>query len=198
MSTTLPSFAQVTQVAGDSTTNTLVNGNLTDTCTSGLCQVTGGTQVGNSLFHSFEQFSVGSGDEVNFVGTGVGSIFTRVTGASSFIDGTISTTTGGVTDLFLLNPQGILFGENATLDIDGSFIVTTADGIEFNNGAVFGVNSATPDLLSISTPVGLQYGTSPGAIEVQGPGHQMSTNPFTGEFDRTNRPSGLAVDSGQS
>lgn len=197
-SATLPSFAQITQVAGDSTVNTLVNGNLLNTCTSGLCQVTGGTQVGNSLFHSFELFSVGAGDEVSFVGTGIDSIFTRVTGASSFIDGTISTTTGGVTDLFLLNPQGILFGENATLDIDGSFIVTTADSIEFNNGAVFGVDNTTPELLSISIPVGLQYGASPGAIEVQGPGHQMSANPFTGEFDRTSRPSGLAVDSGQS
>lgn len=197
---TSPGFAQVTQVAGDGTTNTLVNGNSLTTCGTGLCQVTGGTQVGNSLFHSFEHFSVQDGDEINFVGTNVDTIFNRVTGASSFIDGTISTTTGGVTDVFLLNPQGIIFGENATLNIDGSFVATTADRIVFDNDAFFSATdtSLSSGLLRVSTPIGLQHGTSPGSIKVNGSGHQMTTAPFSGAFDRTNRPVGLQVNPGQT
>ncbi|MEL6130141.1 MAG: filamentous hemagglutinin N-terminal domain-containing protein [Cyanobacteria bacterium J06627_3] len=195
----MPGLAQATLVAGDGTANTLVNGNNLAACSAGLCQVTGGTQVGSSLFHSFAKFSVQSGDEINFVGTGIDTIFTRVTGARSFIDGTIGTT-GGRTDLFLLNPQGIIFGENASLDIGGSFIATTADQVIFNNGAFFSATDTglSSGLLSISTPIGLQYGTGSGEIEVGGSGHQITAAPFTGAFDRTNRSPGLQVDPGQT
>ena len=196
----MPGLAQVTQVAGDGTTSTLVNGNDLIACSASLCQVTGGTQVGDSLFHSFAEFSVQSGDEITFVGTDIDTIFTRVTGARSFIDGTISTTTNGSTDLFLLNPQGIIFGENATLDIEGSFIATTADRVIFNDGAFFSATDTrlSSGLLSISTPVGLQVGTGAGAIDVSGSGHQMTADPFTGAFDRTNRSPGLQVNPGQT
>ena len=195
----MPGLAQTTMVAGDGTANTLVNGNNLAACSVGLCQVTGGTQVDDSLFHSFAEFSVQSGDEINFVGTDINTIFTRVTGARSFINGTISTT-GGNTDLFLLNPQGIIFGDNATLDIGGSFIATTADRVIFNNGALFSATDTrfSSELLSISTPVGLQYGTGSGAIEVGGSGHQITAAPFTGAFDRTNRSPGLQVAPGQT
>ena len=195
----MPGLAQTTMVAGDGTANTLVNGNNLAACSVGLCQVTGGTQVDDSLFHSFAEFSVQSGDEINFVGTDIDTIFTRVTGTRSFINGTISTT-GGNTDLFLLNPQGIIFGDNATLDIGGSFIATTADRVIFNNGALFSATNTrlSSELLSISTPVGLQYGTGSGAIEVGGSGHQITAAPFTGAFDRTNRSPGLQVAPGQT
>ncbi|MEM9976100.1 MAG: filamentous hemagglutinin N-terminal domain-containing protein [Cyanobacteria bacterium P01_D01_bin.2] len=195
----MPGLAQATLVAGDGTANTLVNGNNLATCSVSLCQVTGGTQVGNSLFHSFAKFSVQSGDEINFVSADVDTIFTRVTDAHSFIDGTIGTT-GGSSDLFLLNSRGIVFGENATLDIGGSFIATTADQVIFNNGAFFSATDTrlSSGLLSISTPVGLQYGAGSGAIEVGGSGHQITAAPFTGAFDRTNRSPGLQINPGQT
>ena len=197
LGTALPSLAQSTQITGDNSVGTLVNGNLSAPCTTGTCLVTGGTQVGTSLFHSFDQFSLQSGDEARFSSTGIDTIFTRVTGVSSFIDGAISTTVPA--DFFLLNPQGILFGPNASLNTGGSFLATTADSIVFENDVTFSVSTPTSlgNLLSISAPIGIQYGASPGSIEVQGPGHQI-TPFFTTEFIRTNRPSGLQVVNGET
>ncbi len=199
MAIATPGYAQVSQVIGDGTVNTLVNGNLSTACASGLCTVTGGTQVNDSLFHSFDQFSLQTGDEARFDNTGIDTIFSRVTGGGSFIDGIISTTATTPTDIFLLNPQGVLFGANATLNINGSFFTSTADSIVFDNGATFSASAPTQlgGLLSISTPIGLQYGTNPGAIDIQGPGHQLQLFPSL-EFDRTNRPDGLRLNSGET
>ncbi|MBT9311495.1 beta strand repeat-containing protein [Leptothoe kymatousa] len=193
-----PGYAQ-TQVSGDGTVGTLVNGALSSACNTGVCSITGGTTVGNSLFHSFDQFSLQAGDQAQFENIGVDAIFSRVTGGISSIDGIISTTTTAPTDIFLLNPQGIIFGANASLNIGGSFLASTADTMVFDNGAAFSASNPTQlgGLLSISTPVGLQYGTNPGGIELQGPGHQMSLSPFF-EFVRTNRPDGLRVNSGET
>ncbi|NEQ49965.1 MAG: filamentous hemagglutinin N-terminal domain-containing protein [Leptolyngbya sp. SIO3F4] len=197
LGTTLPSLAQSTQIAGDNSVGTLVNSNLSTACSGGTCLVTGGTQIGTSLFHSFDQFSLRSGDEARFNNTGSDTIFTRVTGNSSFIDGIISTTTPA--DFFLLNPQGILFGPNASLNTGGSFLATTADSIAFDNDVTFSASNPTTlgNLLSISAPIGVQFGANPGSIEVQGPGHQI-TPFFTTEFIRTNRPNGLQVTNGET
>ncbi|MEM6254323.1 MAG: S-layer family protein [Cyanobacteria bacterium P01_D01_bin.156] len=199
LATVTPVYAQATQVAGDGTVGTLVNTDLSTACTTGVCSVTGGTQVGNSLFHSFDQFSIEDGDEVRFDNTGVETIFSRVTGGSSSIDGLIGTATTTSTDIFLLNPQGILFGPNATLNVNGSFLTSTADSIIFDNGSSFSASAPNQmsGLLSISTPVGLQYGNNPGSINIQGPGHQLTLFPSF-EFNRTNRPDGLRVNSGET
>lgn len=80
----------------------------------------------SNLFHSFLEFDVGEGQRVYFASPlGIESILSRVTGANpSNIFGTLGV--AGAADLFLVNPNGIVFGENATLDIPGSFYGTTA------------------------------------------------------------------------
>ena len=148
------------QIAPDNTVNTQVE---TD---SNFYSITGGIESGKNLFHSFEQFSLLADEVVNFdSGLEIENIFSRVTGGSvSKIDGLIQTQ--GNVSLFLLNPAGIVFGANAQLDIGGSFIVSTADRLIFEDGTEF--NAVTPEvesLLTISSPVGLQYGGG-GAIEV--------------------------------
>jgi filamentous hemagglutinin family protein len=134
--------------------------------------INGGTPSGGNLFHSFEQFSVLTGNTAYFNNAvDIQNIISRVTGGSvSNIDGQLKA--NGTASLFVLNPNGIIFGANATLDIGGSFVATTASSIKFTDGNEFSVvnSSNPPPLLTISLPTGLQFGNNPGRIIVQGSG----------------------------
>ena len=95
--------------------------------------ITGGTPVGNNLYHSFAQFNIGTGDIAQFQtlvpNTILSNILARVTGGNpSSIFGTIdSATYYPGANFFLMNPYGIIFGPNATLNVGGSVTFTTAD-----------------------------------------------------------------------
>ncbi len=137
--------------------------------------ITNGSVADRNLFHSFRQFSVPTGGSATFdlVNTpNISTIFSRVTGGSvSKIDGAIQTIhSNNPVSLFLLNPSGIMFGSNAKLNIGGSFISTTANSIKFADGTQFSATSLSP-LLTISVPIGLQFGGNAGAIQVQGNGN---------------------------
>ena len=116
----------------------------------------GGVRSGNNLFHSFSQFSISTGGSAVFNNPlDIQTIFSRVTGTTqSSIDGLIKA--NGTASLFLMNPNGILFGPNAKLDIGGSFIGTTATRIKFADGVSFSANETTPNpLLTVSVAIGL-------------------------------------------
>ncbi|MEM8505739.1 MAG: filamentous hemagglutinin N-terminal domain-containing protein [Cyanobacteria bacterium P01_D01_bin.1] len=138
--------------------------------------ITAGEQQGTNLFHSFSSFSVPTGGSAVFKNpTDILNVISRVTGSASTIDGTIET--AGAANLFLINPQGIVFGPNAQLNIDGSFIGTTASSISFKDGTVFTATELTPSpLLTVSAPAGLQMGALSGDISIAGLGYTITRN----------------------
>lgn len=160
----LTSGAATAQIIPDNTLSN--NSSVPRNCNN--CEITGGTRAGNNLFHSFRQFSVPTGGRAYFDNAAsIRNIFARVTGrASSVIDGILQTNRSA--NLFLLNPNGILFGRNAALNLGGSFFAITADRINFADGTQFSATQPqTSPLLTVSTPVGLQFGRNPGAVANQ-------------------------------
>ena len=127
-------------------------------------RIDGGAIRESNLFHSFSEFNVGEGQNVYFANpNNIENIFTRVTGNNpSNILGTLGV--DGAANLLLLNPNGILFGKNSSLDIEGSFFGTTAESLIFRDGAEFSAVEPQNSLLTISVPFGLQVGANPGNI----------------------------------
>jgi filamentous hemagglutinin family protein len=114
-------------------------------------RIDGGTVRGANLFHSFEVFNVLAGRGVYFSNPdGIANILSRVTGNDpSEILGRLGVL--GEANLFLINPNGILFGPNASLDIEGSFFATTADAIRLGNTGLFSATEpATSNLLAVN------------------------------------------------
>ncbi|MGD1917690.1 MAG: filamentous hemagglutinin N-terminal domain-containing protein, partial [Pleurocapsa sp.] len=162
------------QIIGDRITNTQVK------IEDNISHIVGGTESGNNLFHSFKQFSLNTDTIANFDHSlNIENIFSRVTGGNpSEIDGLIQTQ--GKANLFLINPAGIIFGANAQLNVGGSFIATTAEATIFEDGTQFSaVAPNNQPTLTISSPIGLQYG-EPSEIAVLPNANRNVSNPGIG------------------
>jgi filamentous hemagglutinin family protein len=128
-------------------------------------RIDGGAIRGANLFHSFREFNIGVGRGVYFSNPAqIQNILTRITGTNaSNIFGTLGVL--GNANLFLINPNGIIFGPNAQLNLGGSFLASTASSIKFPNSTEYSAtNPQAPPLLTINVPVGLQFGANSGKI----------------------------------
>ncbi|MEH2167992.1 MAG: filamentous hemagglutinin N-terminal domain-containing protein [Nostoc sp.] len=120
--------------------------------------INGGAIRKANLFHSFQEFNVGELRGVYFQNPSndIQNILARVTGQNrSEIFGTLGILNStGITsnpNLFLMNPNGIVFGKNAHLDVQASFLGTTANVIQFGNQGVFSAtNPEAPPLLTVN------------------------------------------------
>jgi filamentous hemagglutinin family protein len=129
--------------------------------------------VGTNLFHSFGAFNIYEGQSATFTGpSSIENVLGRVTGgSSSFIDGLLRTQFENANpNLFLLNPAGVLFGPNASLDVQGSFHVSTADYLKLGDGGRFEATNPENSVLTVAPPeaFGFLGERQPAGIAVQG------------------------------
>ncbi|MBD3884706.1 filamentous hemagglutinin N-terminal domain-containing protein [Phormidium tenue FACHB-886] len=154
--TTVPVRAQVMpdETLGNErsrvTSDVLINGSRAD-------RLEGGASRGSNLFHSFREFNVGEGQRLYFHNpAGITNIFSRVTGTTpSQISGMLGV--DGAANLFLLNPNGIVFGPNARLDVSGSFLATTANAFQFGSHGFFSATSPEQSSLLAIDPSALLF-----------------------------------------
>ena len=130
-----------------------------------------GKIAGGNLFHSFSQFDLNHGESATFSGPGsIHNILARVTGGQvSSIDGVIRSTIAGA-NFFLLNPAGVIFGADASIDVSGSFAATTGQDVKLSDGSRFRATPGPADaLLTSAPPAAFGFLTAnTGTISIQG------------------------------
>ena len=143
-------------------------------------EIQGGIRTGNHLLHSFQEFSIPTNAQAIFKLTpqnlDIETIISRVTGnKTSIIDGILAA--DGTANLILINPNGIIVGANAQLNINGSFLASTANSVIFADGSEFSTTKPQlPPLLTLNVPIGLQFGKNPAPIIHQA-NSNLSVNP---------------------
>ncbi|MGF1487098.1 MAG: filamentous hemagglutinin N-terminal domain-containing protein, partial [Prochloraceae cyanobacterium] len=150
-------------------------------------QIKGGAIRGGNLFHSFNEFNITPGRGAYFSNpNGINNIFTRVTGNKiSNINGTLGVL--GDANLFFMNPNGIIFGNGAKLDLNGSFFATTGNVLNFGNDFNFSardpqnvpivVHNFEPGL-GFGNKVQVNLNETSGDIVIRGKGHNLNSSSF--------------------
>lgn len=151
-SLTTPALAQLNLTPDTAPDRNL--GTRVEALTPSIDQIQDGTRRGSNLFHSFSEFNIPNGRAVYFENlNGVDRILARITGTDpSDIQGTLGVGAPGNlgnADLYLINPNGIVFGQNAQLNVNGSFIATTANAIELGEDRRF--SASEPETSSLLT-----------------------------------------------
>jgi filamentous hemagglutinin family protein len=163
--------AQASPIPAGDGTSTVVNQ------TGNTYDITGGqtSSDNRNLFHSFQEFGLDAGQTANFISSPeINNILGRVTGGNASIINGLIQVTGGNSNLFLMNPAGIVFGPNAILNVPGDFTATTSTNIGFDAGAfnAFGNNNYSA---LIGEPSTFAFSLAqPGAILNEG---NLSLNP---------------------
>jgi len=130
-----------------------------------------GFRNGGNLFHSFSQFNIGPRETATFSAetSGITSVISRVTGGQTGIYGTLESTIPNA-DFYLINPAGIIFGPDASLNVQGSFHASTANVLHLEDGGRFDASNADPgnNSLTVAKPVAFGFLDNPGKIKIDG------------------------------
>jgi filamentous hemagglutinin family protein len=128
-----------------------------------------GRLVGSNLFQSLSTLNLDTGETANFTGPAqVSNVLTRVTGGPSTINGTLQCSIPNA-NFYLINPAGVVFGPDASLNVGGSFAVTTADVIHLADGGTFNADVAANSVLTTAAPAAFGFlHSSPASITVNG------------------------------
>src|SRR5262245_4309847 len=125
-----------------------------------------GEQRGGNLFFRFRRFGIASGETATFTGPdpidgpqSVSNVIAGVTGEEpSQIDGRLRSTIPGA-DVWLFNPNGVVFGAGAEVDVKGSFHAGAADYVAFGEGGLerFYVDPSLPSVLATAPPAAFGF-----------------------------------------
>ena len=126
-----------------------------------------GTRTGNNLFHSFDHFNISTGESATFSGAPeISNVIGRVTGGeTSSINGALRSTIPNA-DVYLINPAGIVFGENASIDVNGSFHASTADYLRLGDNGRFDASNPGNTTLSVAQPSAFGFLGAPSGISI--------------------------------
>jgi filamentous hemagglutinin family protein len=127
-----------------------------------------GEKMGNNLFHSFETFNINHNESATFYGpTSIENIISRVTGGqASYINGLLASKVPA--NMYFLNPAGVILGEHARLDVQGSLHISTADYLRLGITGRFAATHPENTLLTIAPPTAFGFlDTSPAPISKQ-------------------------------
>lgn len=136
-----------------------------------------GNPVGTNLFHSFERFNLDSGEIATFSGPNhLENIISRVTGGTaSMLNGTIRSTIPQA-DMYFINPAGIIWGEQASIDVPGAIHFSTADTLQLGKAGQFAATHPQTSRLTTAAPTAFGFlSDSPYSISIQG--SQLSVTP---------------------
>ncbi len=163
--------AQVVDIETDTTTGVGVTGVFV-----GSAEIPAdifGTYSGSNVFYSFERFSMGQGSAITLTpgatGASAENVIARVTGSTpSEIDGVLATSGFNENNFIFVNPNGVVFGPSGSVSTSGSFHVSTADNVVFENGEVFSATFPGSSVLSSARPDAFGFlGPAAGSIEVR-------------------------------
>lgn len=128
-----------------------------------------GLRMGPNLLHSFSTFNIRTGESAVFVGLGgIENIIARITGGTpSAIQGSLRSSIPG-SNLFLINPAGVVFGPNASINVPGSFHASTAHYLRLADGTRIAM-SATPGVtLTFASPAAFGFEGAAAPIVLSG------------------------------
>jgi filamentous hemagglutinin family protein len=146
----------------------------TATTTGPVTVIDGGTRVGNNLFHSFNSFSLATGDLALWTraandGASIAHIVNRVTGGTaSSIDGTLATQGMPNASFWFVNPAGIVFGANASVAVPNAAHFSTAGVLRLADGGSFAVLTPSGSVLSVAPPSAFGFLGGQGNITITG------------------------------
>lgn len=128
-----------------------------------------GARQGNNLFHSFEHFSVQSGQSATFTGPAdIAHVVSRVTGGEATeINGLLRSTIGQA-DFYLINPAGMLFGPQAKVDVPAAFHASTAQALRMADGSQWDAGQPVASSLSYAAPTDFGFGPHSANLSLQG------------------------------
>ncbi|NER25584.1 MAG: CHAT domain-containing protein [Symploca sp. SIO1C2] len=157
----LSGTASAQPIVSDQSTSTVINSN------GNQFDIEGGTLSGDgtNLFHSFSQFGLDNNETANFLANpSINNILGRITGGDASVINGLIQVTGGNSNLYLMNPAGMIFNSDAQLNVPAAFTATTATSIGFDGGWFNAVGTNNYSAL-VGSPNGFQFATSqPGAI----------------------------------